>query len=175
MLISICADAASAAAAAHATAESILAHLRVVEGERQQRAREPLLQRADLRHLLEREALRLVRGDLRGRAPAAVAGVLPGRAPGDAAAHRGAAGRLGPVGDRPAGLAALVLSLAAAAGAQPPAADLEEALWRRVRDSRSAGEVEGFLRLFEGGAYAALVGTVLTQFLPEPSPEGAKE
>ena len=37
---------ASAAAAAHATAESILAHLRVVEGERQQRAREPLLQRA---------------------------------------------------------------------------------------------------------------------------------
>ncbi|WP_448189747.1 SUMF1/EgtB/PvdO family nonheme iron enzyme [Azospirillum sp. sgz301742] len=42
------------------------------------------------------------------------------------------------------------------AGAAPPAADLEEALWRRVRDSRSAAEVEGFLRLFDGGAYAAL-------------------
>ena len=42
------------------------------------------------------------------------------------------------------------------AGAPPPAADLEEALWRRVRDSRDPGEVEAFLRLFDGGPFVGL-------------------
>lgn len=42
------------------------------------------------------------------------------------------------------------------AGAPPPAADLEEALWRRVRDSRDPSEVEAFLRLFDGGPYVGL-------------------
>ncbi len=40
------------------------------------------------------------------------------------------------------------------AGASPPAADLEEALWRRVRDSRDMSDVDAFLRLFENGPYA---------------------
>ncbi|MBP2294812.1 SUMF1/EgtB/PvdO family nonheme iron enzyme [Azospirillum rugosum] len=41
------------------------------------------------------------------------------------------------------------------AGASPPAADLEEALWRRVRDSRDPAEVEAFLRLFDNGPFTA--------------------
>ncbi|WP_448206702.1 SUMF1/EgtB/PvdO family nonheme iron enzyme [Azospirillum sp. sgz302134] len=39
------------------------------------------------------------------------------------------------------------------AGASPPAADLEEALWRRVRDSRNPADVETFLRLFDNGPF----------------------
>ncbi|HYG85469.1 MAG TPA: SUMF1/EgtB/PvdO family nonheme iron enzyme [Azospirillum sp.] len=41
-------------------------------------------------------------------------------------------------------------------GAAPPPADLEEMLWRRVSDSRSAAEVEAYLRLFEGGVFVNL-------------------
>ncbi|TWA71048.1 formylglycine-generating enzyme required for sulfatase activity [Azospirillum brasilense] len=41
------------------------------------------------------------------------------------------------------------------AGAAPPQADLEESLWRRVRDSRDADALDAFLRLFGTGPFAA--------------------
>ncbi|WP_109121208.1 SUMF1/EgtB/PvdO family nonheme iron enzyme [Azospirillum sp. TSO22-1] len=52
-------------------------------------------------------------------------------------------------------------------GAPPADGDVEEALWRRVRDSRSAGEVEAFLRLFAEGPHAALARERLASLVAE--------
>lgn len=43
----------------------------------------------------------------------------------------------------------------AEAGAVPPAADVEETLWQRVRSSGDPADAEAFLRLFGSGGYAA--------------------
>lgn len=58
--------------------------------------------------------------------------------------------------------ASIVLEVEAA-GAPPPAADLEEALWRRVRDSEDAEQVEAFMNLFEAGPFAGLARDRLRQ------------
>ena len=53
------------------------------------------------------------------------------------------------------------------AGASPPAADLEEALWRRVRDSRDPAEVDAFLRLFDSGPFSGPARERLTRLKAE--------